>query len=219
MKGWNKIAVVFAVLLAAFLCKNLLAGQVGQPSPVDNMIFPDSQGIRNGVMTSGDACPTKEEIISKTRTLQMPFIANNGQADEQVKFYAKTFGGTVFVTKEGEIVYSLPEGSGRDVPAGASQQDAWGQWRRGARGEVVLGWHGQAPLVRADAELVVANAYSPLLPADSANCPPDRVFAKSLIAAYIPGLQKGTDKQSLSMPPDSNSSVLPSIIHEKATVG
>jgi hypothetical protein len=28
--------------------------------------------------------------------------------DAQVKFYANTFGGTVFVTKEGEIVYALP---------------------------------------------------------------------------------------------------------------
>ncbi len=52
--------------------------------------------------------------------LQMPFIANEGQVDECVAFYAKTFGGTVFVTKDGEIVYSLP--SGRDVPAGASQE-------------------------------------------------------------------------------------------------
>ena len=68
MKGWSKIVVVFAAFFAVFLCKNLLAGQVGQPSPVDNiifpvgqpspvdnMIFPASQGIRNGVMTSGDA--------------------------------------------------------------------------------------------------------------------------------------------------------------------
>jgi len=28
--------------------------------------------------------------------------------DEQVIFYVKTFGGTVFVTKDGEIVYALP---------------------------------------------------------------------------------------------------------------
>ena len=32
----------------------------------------------------------------------MHFIANEGQVDEQVAFYAKTFGGTVFVTKNGE---------------------------------------------------------------------------------------------------------------------
>src|SRR3990172_4807814 len=38
----------------------------------------------------------------------MPFIANEGQVDERVAFYSKTFGGTVFVTKDGDIVYSLP---------------------------------------------------------------------------------------------------------------
>ena len=53
--------------------------------------------------------PDKAAFAQKTRKLQMPFIANNGQVDEQVKFYAKTFGGTVFVTKDGEIVYSLPK--------------------------------------------------------------------------------------------------------------
>ena len=180
--------------MSACFASSIPAGQVGQPSPVDNMNFPDSQGIRNVVMTSGDACPTKEELVQKTRTLQMPFIANNGQVDEQVAFYAKTFGGTVFVTKDGEIVYSLPEGSGRDVPAGASQQDAGEHGSsdvsvQGSRGgKVVSGWHGQAPLVRAESEFVVANAYSPLLHADNANCPPDRVFANALLSAYLPGL-------------------------------
>ena len=54
---------------------------------------------------------SKAEVIQKTAKLQMPFIANNGQTNERVKFYANTFGGTVFVTKDGEIVYSLPVGS------------------------------------------------------------------------------------------------------------
>ncbi len=31
------------------------------------------------------------------------------QVDEKVRFYANTFGGTVFVTNDGEIVYSLPK--------------------------------------------------------------------------------------------------------------
>lgn len=62
----------------------------------------------NDVMSNSDAYPAKTEIIRKTGTLQMPFIANNGQINEGVCFYAKTFGCTVFVTKEGEIVYSLP---------------------------------------------------------------------------------------------------------------
>jgi len=55
--------------------------------------------------------PSKEDVAHKMKRIQMPFVANNGQVDAQVKFYANTFGGTVFVTKEGEIVYSLPNNS------------------------------------------------------------------------------------------------------------
>ena len=55
--------------------------------------------------------PSKEDIAHKMQSIQIPFVANNGQVDAQVKFYANTFGGTVFVTKEGEIVYSLPKNS------------------------------------------------------------------------------------------------------------
>jgi len=64
--------------------------------------------------------PSKEEVIQEIQGLQAPFIANNGQVDEGVCFYAKTFGGMVFVTKDGAIVYSLPE-------AGLGSEGAEGQ--------------------------------------------------------------------------------------------
>src|SRR3990167_7528418 len=68
--------------------------------------------IQNMSPTSiGDQQLKKAEVIQKTAKLQMPFIANNGQMDERVKFYANTFGGTVFVTEDGEIVYALPNNS------------------------------------------------------------------------------------------------------------
>ena len=44
----------------------------------------------------------------KIRSASIPFIENVGQIDSQVAYYAKTFAGTVFVTKAGELVYSLP---------------------------------------------------------------------------------------------------------------
>jgi len=53
----------------------------------------------------------KAEFAQKTMKLQMPFISNNGQVDDRVVFYANTFSGTVFVTKDGEIVYTLPNNS------------------------------------------------------------------------------------------------------------
>ncbi|MGD8306112.1 MAG: SBBP repeat-containing protein [Ignavibacteria bacterium] len=48
--------------------------------------------------------PLKESGISK---IQIPFVSNEGQLGEEVKFYAQTFGGSVFVTEDGEIVYSF----------------------------------------------------------------------------------------------------------------
>ena len=202
MNGRNKTVVVFAVLFTAFVCKNLFAGQgdvekLSKTVSIEKSVPVDSIEARNPANNPEQVSidkPTKEALIQKTRTLQMPFIANNGQLDEQVRFYAKTFGGTVFVTKDGEIVYALPEGRGRDVSAGASpRQDAGehgsrGAWGHGGGGAGALrrsgaaGWHGQEPLVcagtesEANAALRWAHGYMPFLHADDANCPPEHSF-------------------------------------------
>jgi hypothetical protein len=49
----------------------------------------------------------KKEILNKFKTLQIPFIENKGQIKKNVGYYAKTRGGTFFITKDGEMVYSL----------------------------------------------------------------------------------------------------------------
>ncbi len=51
---------------------------------------------------------SKTDIIQTTKKIQIPFIANNGQTDKKVKYYANTFGGAVFLMNNAEIVYSLP---------------------------------------------------------------------------------------------------------------
>lgn len=51
---------------------------------------------------------SKTDIIQTTKKIQIPFIANNGQTDKRVKYYANTFGGVVFLMNDAEIVYSLP---------------------------------------------------------------------------------------------------------------
>ncbi len=64
----------------------------------------------DGVPTAAGA-PTAAErtkIEKAVKALSIPFVANAGQADPKVAYYAQTFAGTVFVTKSGEIVYSLP---------------------------------------------------------------------------------------------------------------
>jgi hypothetical protein len=51
----------------------------------------------------------KSEVNEKVGKLHMPFMANRGQCDERVSFYAHTFGGGVFVTRDGDLVYSIPK--------------------------------------------------------------------------------------------------------------
>jgi hypothetical protein len=51
--------------------------------------------------------PSKEVFLQKTQALHIPFIENKGQINEKVTFYAKTLGGTVFITRDGSLVYSL----------------------------------------------------------------------------------------------------------------
>ena len=50
---------------------------------------------------------SSSKIASQIAKLNVPFISNAGQADAKVSFYARTYNGTVFVTEDGEIVYSL----------------------------------------------------------------------------------------------------------------
>jgi uncharacterized OB-fold protein len=55
-----------------------------------------------------DSTLDKSVPFSKISKLNIPFIPNQGQTDKRAKFYANTFGGMVFVTERGEIIYSLP---------------------------------------------------------------------------------------------------------------
>src|SRR6266536_1469345 len=48
------------------------------------------------------------EMKDRLSGVHIPFIANSGQTDPSVAYYAQTFAGTVFVTRDGRIVYSLP---------------------------------------------------------------------------------------------------------------
>ena len=52
---------------------------------------------------------SRKEIEVKLNSVSIPFIENRGQISKEVKFYAKTFGGTVFITGDGNIIYSLSE--------------------------------------------------------------------------------------------------------------
>jgi hypothetical protein len=53
------------------------------------------------------------EIVENVVNIQVPFIENEGQVEsDAVKFYARTFGGTLFVEDGGILTYSLPAEKG-----------------------------------------------------------------------------------------------------------
>jgi hypothetical protein len=62
---------------------------------------------------------TKQKLVK----VQIPFIANQGQSDKEVKFYARTFAGTVFVTETGELVYSFPKLKDKKRVAGTTLKE------------------------------------------------------------------------------------------------
>ena len=96
--------------------------------------------------------PTLATAQQKLATLSVPFVPNAGQWDARAAFAAQTFAGTLFVTKEGQLVYSLPparlpsplrgEGLGERVKAARSttiEADATGPLSHEGRGSQT-GW-------------------------------------------------------------------------------
>ena len=51
-----------------------------------------------------------QALAKKMAAVRVPFIENNGQiANDDVRFYAQTFAGTIFVSQENYLLYSLPQ--------------------------------------------------------------------------------------------------------------
>jgi len=71
---------------------------------------------------SGSPSP---QVSRKLIHPSVPFITNQGQTDERVRFYAEVDGGTVYVTRIGEIVYDLPKVSGKAGTPGWSLKEAF----------------------------------------------------------------------------------------------
>jgi hypothetical protein len=67
-------------------------------------------------LTSPTDTASLAAVQQKLSAMSIPFVPNGGQWDSRAAFAAQTFAGTVFVTKQGELVYSLP-GKRIDSPA------------------------------------------------------------------------------------------------------
>ena len=79
--------------------------------------------------TTGSATLSDLEKSSITNaTLALPFIANNGQLDSQVKYYTPGINNTVYVTKDGKIIYSLPSRNTQNNNFTSIHDDNSGGW-------------------------------------------------------------------------------------------
>ncbi|HEV8232242.1 MAG TPA: putative Ig domain-containing protein, partial [Thermoanaerobaculia bacterium] len=69
-------------------------------------------------LASAQTGPVEARVTERLSRVRIPFITNAGQIDPAVAYYAPTLAGTVYVTQNGQIVYSLPpdgEGSASGV--------------------------------------------------------------------------------------------------------
>jgi Big-like domain-containing protein/beta-propeller repeat-containing protein len=76
--------------------------------------------VSASAVTPGPTPVASAEQLTSTdlASLAIPFLPNQGQMDARVAYYAPLFTGTVFVTRDGEIVYSLPTKSYRHSEKG-----------------------------------------------------------------------------------------------------
>ncbi|MDQ2979694.1 MAG: hypothetical protein M3R62_10780, partial [Acidobacteriota bacterium] len=90
------------VLRAIYVIAALLSGVGSRAAFAQDEILPDR--AKTGLAV-------EERLRERIGGVRMPFIANSGRTDPAVAFYAPTLAGMVYVTREGQIVYSLPEKS------------------------------------------------------------------------------------------------------------
>ena len=64
--------------------------------------------VAAGSVSLTHATAPDQTTLDKIAALSVPFVPNAGQWDARAAFAAKTFAGTLFVTRSGELVYSLP---------------------------------------------------------------------------------------------------------------
>ena len=100
------------------------------------------------------------QVNESLARLQIPFVANDSRFDPQVSYYASTFAGMVFVTRDGRIVYSLPEakkaaparrevGPGLDPDRDVHRREAHPRGEKGVTPTRVSSFIGRGPVALA----------------------------------------------------------------------
>ncbi len=114
MKKINVLIAILALITLLSLAPGTYSTETA-PGNISGLALQSDITTRPVLQPKNDIAPEKEnEIRTKLSGAGLPFIANEGQTDKSVAYYARTFGGTVFVTQKGEIVYALPQRTSTD---------------------------------------------------------------------------------------------------------
>ena len=93
--------------------------RVVRPQRRLRLLGPLTLALLSAARASGEVGRAVDECVKQRLSgLHISFLANEGQTDPAVAYYAQTFAGTVFVTRDGQIVYSLPAKRDSDSPRG-----------------------------------------------------------------------------------------------------
>ena len=79
--------------------------------------------VTAGLAAAASAASMDVTTQQSITAMSVPFVPNAGQWDARAAFAAQTFAGTLFVTKTGELVYSLPGKISVESAIGASARD------------------------------------------------------------------------------------------------
>jgi len=123
---------IFAILFAGSFTFAIPTPALAQDQLILDPEFVESPPeINSDTFTESEKTPTevngsqnlyeKSNLVDSTKLAQvrLPFIENQGQIDEKVKYYVSTFAGTIFVTENG-LTYSLTDNSDDDLVKGVA---------------------------------------------------------------------------------------------------
>lgn len=100
-KSGNAISIQLTFLVSLILAG--LSSAFGEEGEARVIAKALDQGTENHA--------AQNELMRGIPSVEAPFMENLGQFDEQVAFCVNTFGGPVFITQQGEIVYALGDGT------------------------------------------------------------------------------------------------------------
>ena len=98
-----------ATILSIFMATVMLGSIIAVTMPSSYVQDSDNNDIKKLELSTTDTQVDTKRLAK----INLPFIENNGQIHEDVKYYASTFAGTAFVTED-HITYSLMKSSPKE---------------------------------------------------------------------------------------------------------